>query len=49
MVDNLSVATHGLPKRILTSLSVDEISLLRYINLSTNFKDLPFNGDMGPS
>ena len=43
MIDNLSIATHDFAKLMLTSLSVDEILLLRYVNLSNNFKGLSLN------
>ena len=43
MVINLSIAVHALPMHTLTSLSVDEISIPRYIYGSTNFRDLPLN------
>ena len=43
MIDNQSTAVHGLPMRILTALSVDEILLSRYINWSTNFSGLLFD------
>ena len=43
MVDNLLIMVHVLPMRMLTSLSVDEILLPRYMNRFTNFRDLPFN------
>ena len=33
---------------ILTSLSVDEMLLLRYINLSTNFREPPFRVEISP-
>ena len=32
MIDNLSVAVHTFSMRMLTSLSVDEILLPRYVN-----------------
>ena len=35
MTDNLFVADHAFPIRVLTSLSVDEILLPRYVNCST--------------
>ena len=41
--DNMSIIVHATPMRMLTSLSVDEILLLRYMNLSTIFRDRPFN------
>ena len=37
MVINLSIAVNALPLRLLISLKVDEILLLRYIYLSSNF------------
>ena len=49
MVDNLSIALHALPKYMLTSLSVDEILLPKYINWSTNFRRLTFNDETVPS
>ena len=33
---------------MLTLLSVDEILLPRYLNWSTNFRGLPFNGEIEP-
>ena len=41
MIDNLS-SIPCFSKRMMTSLSVDEILLSRYMNWSTNFRDLPF-------
>ena len=43
MVHNLSIAVYDLPMCILTSLSVDEILLLKYMNCSTNFRGFLFN------
>ena len=43
MVMNLSTAIHVLPLRKLTSLSVDEILLPRFVNLSTNTDNLMIN------
>ena len=43
MVNNQSIAVHAFPMHILTSLSVDEILVPRYINWSTYFRGLPFN------
>ena len=37
MIDNLLLAVHTFVECILTSLSIDEILLQRYVNLSTNF------------
>ena len=36
MTDNLLVANHAFPIQVLTSLSVDEILLPRYVNFSTD-------------
>ena len=41
MIDNLSIAV-----RMLTSLSIDEILLPRYVNWSTNFRVLPLRMEM---
>ena len=38
MIDNPSIVVHALYRRMLTSLSVDEILLLSNLNWSTNFK-----------
>ncbi len=46
MVVNLSIADHAFPMLLLTSLSVDEILLPRYMNFSTNFRGLSFNEKM---
>ena len=34
---------------MLTSHSVEEILLPRYVNRSTNFSDLPFDAEIAPS
>ena len=49
MVINISIAVHALLMCMLTSLSVDEILLPRYMNWSTNFKGLPFDVKTAPS
>ena len=49
MIDNLSLAIHALARRMLTSLSVDKILLPRYVNLPTNFIDLPHRVELAPS
>ena len=49
MINNLSTAIHIFPIHILTSLSVDEILLLRYMNWGTNFRGLLFKVEMAPS
>ena len=48
MIDNLSIAVHIFAKCVLISLSVDEMLLLRYLNLSTNFRGLPLRVEMAP-
>ena len=47
MVDNLSVL--AFPMHMLTSLSVDEILLLRYMNWFTNLRGLASKEEMAPS
>ena len=42
MSDSLSIAVHIFERRILTSLSLEKILLPMYMNLSTNFRGLPF-------
>ena len=44
MIDNLSIGVHAFALHMLTSFSVDEILLPRYVNWSINFKGLPLNG-----
>ena len=46
MIDSLSIVFHAFSWCMLTSLSVDEILLLRYVNLSTNFLGLPLKVEM---
>ena len=46
MAVNRSIAVHVLSMCMLTSLSVDEIFLPRYINRSTNFRGLPLKVEM---
>ena len=38
MINSLSIAVHAFTRRILTSLSVDEMMLPGYVNLSTETK-----------
>ena len=38
MIDDLLIAVHTFTNQILTSLSLDEMLLPRYMNLSTNFR-----------
>ena len=47
-IDNLSITVHALPIRSFTSISIHEILPLRYMNWSTNFRDLSFNETMAP-
>ena len=42
MINKLSIAVHLFAMHVLTSLSVDEILLPKYVNWFTNFRDLPF-------
>ena len=49
MIDNQSITVHAFARYMLISLSVDEILLPRYVNLSTNFRDLPINVQITPS
>ena len=49
MIDNLLISVQIFFMRMLTSLSVDEILLPRYVNWSTNFRGLLFNDEMAPS
>ena len=46
VITNLLIAVHAFARQILTSLSVDEALLPRYVNLSTNFRELPFRVEM---
>ena len=48
MSDNLSIAVHTFASHILTSLSVDETLLPKYLNLSTNFRGPPLRLEMAP-
>ena len=48
MIDSLSITVHAFPMHILTSLSVDEMWLPRYVTRSTNFRDLWLKGEMAP-
>ena len=46
MIDGILIAVHFFVRYILTSLSVDETLLPRYVNLSTNFRGPPFRVEM---
>ena len=49
MINNLLVEVNGLLMHMLTSLSVDEILLPRYVNWSANFIGLVLKVDMAQS
>ena len=49
IVDNLLIAIDAFAMRMVTSISIDEILLLRYVKRSTNFRDLHLEVKMGPS
>ena len=46
--DNLSIAAHTFASLILMLFSVDQTLLLRYLNLSTDFKETQFRVEMSP-
>ena len=46
LIDNLFIAVQTFAWHMLTSLLVDEILLLRYVNLSTNFRGLSLKVEM---
>ena len=43
MINDVFIVVQIIPLGMLTSISVDEIMLLRYVNRSTNFRGLSFN------
>ena len=49
MIDNLSIAVHAFVWCILTSLSVNEILLPRYVNWSTSFRGFPLKVEIASS
>ena len=49
MINSLSIAIHDNTMYIFTSLSVDKMLLLRYVNWSTNFRGFPLRVEMVPS
>ena len=49
MIDSLLIVVHAFARHILTSLSVDETLLLRFMNLSTNFREPQFKVGMSSS
>ena len=46
MIDNLSIEVHAFPTCILALLSVDEILMSRYLNMSPNFRGIPLKVGM---
>ena len=42
MIDSLSIGVHAFTRGILTSLSLDEMLLPKYVNMSTTFREPPF-------
>ena len=48
MIDNLFIVVHTFTRHMLTSLSVNEILLPKYVNLSNNFRGLPLKVEMAP-
>ena len=46
LIDYLSIAVHPFAMLMMISLSVDEMFLPRYMNWSTNFRDLSLKGEM---
>ena len=48
MIDSLSIAIHAFVSRVSMSFSVDETLLIRKVNLSTSFRELPFRVEISP-
>ena len=48
ITDSLSMAVHCFASSVSMSVSVNETLLPRLVNLSTNFRDLPFSVEMSP-
>ena len=46
-MDSMPIRVHTFDRYMLTSLSVDEILMPRYIPLFTNFRDLSLSVDIG--
>ena len=46
IIDSVSIAFHAFAWRLLTSILVDEILLLRHMNWSINFSDLSLRVEM---
>ena len=49
MINNLYISVHTFTRCISISLSVDEILLLKHVNLFTNYRCLPLRVEMAPS
>ena len=49
MIDSLLISVHAFARRVLMSLSVDEILLPRYMNFSTNLRELSLRVEMSLS
>ena len=48
MTDSLLLAVHAFASRVLMSVSVDQTLLLRLVNKSNSFRELPFGVEMSP-
>ena len=48
MTDSLLIAVHAFASRVLMSVLIDETLLLRWVNLSTSFRELPLSVEMSP-
>ena len=46
MIDNLAIAVHTFVGHVLVSFSVDEMLFMRYMNLTTDFREPPFSVEM---
>ena len=44
----MSISFHAFSMRVLTSISVDEMLMPMYVNVSANFKDLLLRKEMAP-
>ena len=45
LIDNLSIAVRTFVRRMFELFLVDAILLLRYVNMSINFRSMPLSGD----
>ena len=48
ITDSLSIAVHAYASNVLMSVSIDEILLPRWLNLSTSFREVPLSVEMSP-